>query len=165
MTPANVVELLLPPAVSAVESERLPPAAPPPESEPIVSPTLPVTLMAVPAAFARLIAAKSPMAVPPSRWSVPPLTLRIPAYVPGANVVLFSRSVPPPILFRTALVDAAGPRPGPREIEALRIDRSAARGDGDAAPRVGDVDRAPICQVPPSSVTCAGCKPSAAGAL
>src|SRR5438105_15894460 len=63
--PLNVVELLLPPVTRLEESETLPPEAPPPERDPIVS-LAPLTVIPTPAVLPRLMAARSPIAVPPS---------------------------------------------------------------------------------------------------
>src|SRR4051812_33062470 len=78
MTPLKVVEVLFPPVVSVpAPSETPPPVVPPPAREPIVS-ALPFSARETPAVFAKVTADISAIALPPSKLSVPPLTVVVP---------------------------------------------------------------------------------------
>ena len=77
ITPLKMVELLLPPATKLLLKLTLPPIAPPPPKEPIVS-GAPLIVSPTLATLERLIAAKSPIAVPPSSCSMPAVTFRFP---------------------------------------------------------------------------------------
>ena len=82
---------------------------------------------------------------------VPALTLKIPAYVPGLVILLFRRICR--CRSYLALVGiVACPGSGPGQVEALGVDGAAARGDGNAAPRIGHVDRR--ADLPCSAIEC-----------
>src|SRR3954467_9762569 len=163
--PLNVVELLLPPVIRLDESVTLPPTTDPPplESDPIVS-VPPLIVKPTPATFARLIADKSPQAVPPFSVTNPPLMLRLPAKVPGLAELL-SCSVPLPIFVNVAVVTE--PATGPAHVKLNDCVSMVPPPAATVMPRSAFVMLfvAPICHVPPSSVTCPGCSPSAAGTL
>ena len=112
-----------------------PPDAPPPASEPIVSVAPPIVRF-TPAAFARLIADESPHRSAAVQHDRSAINIEAAANVPGpvpAVVAVLKVSGSAADLVEVCAGNSSNDRPAPGEIETLRIDRSAARRNRDAA--------------------------------